>query len=246
MLLYLVLITEIKTEISQKSTITIDSIERWIDSTIVLCWFSQKPSHWFTFVANGILELQIEPELSWHQVIPEKNPADPASRGVESKFMKSCNIWWHGPKSLVSGNSPYPNPVFHTNEKTQKRQTLSVNTFVNTKLDREVIDLTKCKSFYKFFCIIAQMKTFISTKRQNKMFPIHSTVADLSDCAMMLRRQGQRKVFANKIERLQTSPQVISKSKIFNLGLFLYNGVFCVSGKLRRMQFFPMKQFVSD
>ena len=92
----------------QHLSITLDSIDGCPDSKFVLCWLSRKASHWSTFVANRISELQSEPELSWHYVISAKNPADPVSRGLEPELMKSCDIWWHGPDWLVSGNFPDP------------------------------------------------------------------------------------------------------------------------------------------
>lgn len=49
----------------------------WTDSTITLNWLRQPPSHWKTFVANRVAEIQTQiPHAIWRHVPTRDNPAD--------------------------------------------------------------------------------------------------------------------------------------------------------------------------
>ncbi|XP_076659879.1 uncharacterized protein LOC143363163 [Halictus rubicundus] len=53
----------------------------WTDSSIVLTWLSQSPAKWKTFVANRVAKIQASlPDVLWHHVPTQDNPADCASR----------------------------------------------------------------------------------------------------------------------------------------------------------------------
>ena len=82
----------------ERISVNIRAITGWSDSTIVLCWLSQEPSNWTTFVANRVAEIQRNDRVHWQHVSTEDNPADnAASRGVEPSALKSLEIWWKGP-----------------------------------------------------------------------------------------------------------------------------------------------------
>ncbi|GFW82571.1 hypothetical protein TNCV_4694531 [Trichonephila clavipes] len=38
----------------------------------------------------------------WRYVATEDNPADFVSRGMDSLKLKTCELWWNGPKFLMS------------------------------------------------------------------------------------------------------------------------------------------------
>ncbi|GFU07629.1 integrase catalytic domain-containing protein [Trichonephila clavipes] len=42
----------------------------------------------------------------WRYVATEDNPADFVSRGMDSLKLKTCELWWNGPKFLMSNQYP--------------------------------------------------------------------------------------------------------------------------------------------
>ncbi|GFV78925.1 DUF5641 domain-containing protein [Trichonephila clavipes] len=42
----------------------------------------------------------------WRYVATENNPADFVSRGMDSLKLKTCELWWNGPKFLMSNQYP--------------------------------------------------------------------------------------------------------------------------------------------
>ena len=41
----------------ERMSVNIHATTGWSDSAVVLCWLSQEPSHWTTFVANKVAEI---------------------------------------------------------------------------------------------------------------------------------------------------------------------------------------------
>lgn len=81
----------------------------WSDSTIVLTWVTQHPSRWKTFVANRVTEIQsLLPNVEWHHVPIDDNPADCALRGVFSDDLINHDLWWHGPPWLRFPTNKWP------------------------------------------------------------------------------------------------------------------------------------------
>jgi hypothetical protein len=80
----------------------------WTDSTIVLCWLKQVPTHWKIFVANRVSEIQdITDVHSWRHVRSADNTADYVSRGVVPQLLPLLSQWWNGPDLLHSEGSHY-------------------------------------------------------------------------------------------------------------------------------------------
>ncbi|GFV82578.1 tigger transposable element-derived protein 1 [Trichonephila clavipes] len=60
-----------------------------------------------TFVANRIATIQeITSSEQWRYVSTEDNPADFIFRGMDSLKLKTCELWWNGPKFLMSNQYP--------------------------------------------------------------------------------------------------------------------------------------------
>ncbi|XP_012150920.2 uncharacterized protein LOC105663836 [Megachile rotundata] len=79
-----------------KSTLALQSVTSycWTDSTIVLAWVCQLPSRWKTFVANRVAEIQTNiPNVKWHHVTTDDNPADCSFRGLNCEQLGFQSIW---------------------------------------------------------------------------------------------------------------------------------------------------------
>ncbi|GFX90069.1 integrase catalytic domain-containing protein [Trichonephila clavipes] len=79
----------------------------WSDSMIVLSWIRKESYQLKTFVANRIATIQeMTSSEQWRYVATEDNPADFVSRGMDSLKLKTCELWWNGPKFLMSNQYP--------------------------------------------------------------------------------------------------------------------------------------------
>ncbi|GFQ74999.1 uncharacterized protein TNCT_683151 [Trichonephila clavata] len=73
----------------------------WTDSKIVLFWLSSHSHKWKTFVANRTSEImEVLPTKHWRHVPFKESPTDIASRGIDSKCLPDCMLWWKGPPWL--------------------------------------------------------------------------------------------------------------------------------------------------
>ncbi|GFY47709.1 DUF1758 domain-containing protein [Trichonephila inaurata madagascariensis] len=73
----------------------------WSFIIVVLSSLSSPPRNWKPFVANRTSEiLDIIPCKQWRYVPLKENPADLSSRGMSSKDLPDCSIWWEGPQWL--------------------------------------------------------------------------------------------------------------------------------------------------
>ncbi|GFV73429.1 integrase catalytic domain-containing protein [Trichonephila clavipes] len=79
----------------------------WSDSMIVLSWIRKESYQLKIFVANRIATIQeMTSSEQWRYVATEDNPADFVSRGMDSLKLKTCELWWNGPKFLMSNQYP--------------------------------------------------------------------------------------------------------------------------------------------
>ena len=72
----------------------------WSDSAVVLCWINTAPSRLKTYIANRVREIcNLVPPEQWRYVATYENPADHISRGLSSRQLIECTLWWKGPSS---------------------------------------------------------------------------------------------------------------------------------------------------
>ncbi|GFY03808.1 integrase catalytic domain-containing protein [Trichonephila clavipes] len=105
-----------------------------------------------TFVANRIATIQeMTSSEQWRYVATEDNPADFVSRGMDSLKLKTCELWWNGPKFLMSNQYPQrqipvaviKDPAVHLDIVTD----LTSNAFIAT-LKRFIFRRGKCAKLY--------------------------------------------------------------------------------------------------
>ncbi|XP_018307115.1 uncharacterized protein [Mycetomoellerius zeteki] len=81
----------------------------WTDAATMLHWLSEQSSHWKTFIANRVAEIQsVLPDVTWRYVPGAENPADLASRGVKPTDISASRLWWHGPHWLAHESEAWP------------------------------------------------------------------------------------------------------------------------------------------
>lgn len=85
------------------------SVFAWCDSQIVLTWLNSSAHRWKTFIANRVTHIHDTfPNLSWHYVASEFNPADCASRGLTPKQFLDHSMWFFGPPWLSLSQEHWP------------------------------------------------------------------------------------------------------------------------------------------
>jgi hypothetical protein len=89
---------------------TVTSHICWTDSTIALSWIQSDPAWWNVFVANRVAEIQdLTDKRSWRHVSSTDNPAVLVSRGLTSKSLDRCSLWWedlHGYRNQKNCGKP--------------------------------------------------------------------------------------------------------------------------------------------
>jgi len=101
----------------------------WSDSTVTLSWIKQHPSCWKTFVANRVSEIQtLIPRAKWGYVCSKQNPADCATRGVESALLRDHPLWWKGPYWLSQHTTAWPEPLNTLENEDSEKRTIRVLT----------------------------------------------------------------------------------------------------------------------
>ena len=214
----------------ERISVNIRATTGWSDSTIVLCWLSQEPSNWKTFVANRVAEIQRNDRVHWQHVPTENNPADAASRGVELSALKSLEIWWKGPTWLRSGVLP-SQPKLNFTEHEVKRperqilhpraakrtplarvvRTVPAVSLAVTKVDnyaRDIFDLSLFSSLSRLLRLVAFVKRFTQRIRNRGTKGSLGTISpeEMTEAMMILLRQEQKKVYSDEIKTFETLP----------------------------------------
>lgn len=211
----------------------------WTDSTIVLGWIKHAPGVLKTFVGNRVSEIQsaTKPEF-WRHINGKDNPADLLSRGVEPKFLKSSNLWWHGPYFLMDDENNWPSKFEkHQQELPElKRVTRSL---VSNPI--ESFSFEKFSSFITLTRVIAFVLRFyqncLAFKGTRKKFgPL--TTSEINNALICIMRIVQRDCLSCELNDLSNQRPIHPKSKILSLNPFLdTSGLIRVGGRLRNSKF---------
>ena len=134
-----------------QTPVVIEETFAWTDSTIVVCWMSKEPSRSSTFVSNRISEIQSENKMNWNHVYSEENPADPASRRLKPEETNQHDLWWNGPKWLLTEEFPKSLLIVETSEELKNLTLTTKSTSLHTSVahrdsKKDVIDLSRFNS----------------------------------------------------------------------------------------------------
>ncbi|GFV48488.1 integrase catalytic domain-containing protein [Trichonephila clavipes] len=147
-----VLLAKLVHRVKQALKLNVTNTFLWSDSMIVLSWIRKESYELKTFVANRIATIQeMTSSEQWRYVATEDNPADFVSRGMDSLKLKTCELWWNGPKFLMSNQYPQrqipvaviKDPAVHLDIVTD----LTSNAFIAT-LERFIFRRGKCAKLY--------------------------------------------------------------------------------------------------
>ncbi|GFV97748.1 integrase catalytic domain-containing protein [Trichonephila clavipes] len=150
-----VLLAKLVHRVKQALKLNVTNTFLWSDSMIVLSWIRKESYQLKTFVTNRIATIQeMTSSEQWRYVATEDNPADFVSRGMDSLKLKTCELWWNGPKFLMSNQYPQRQiPVAVFKDPVSKAVHLDIvtdltsNAFIAT-LMRFIFRRGKCAKLY--------------------------------------------------------------------------------------------------
>lgn len=91
------------------TTLHIDKVFAFTDSSIVLSWIHTPTYNLQTFVANRIEQInEVNSLIKWFHIRSHLNPADVSSRGLLPDQLVNTELWWKGPPWMLSPVDEWP------------------------------------------------------------------------------------------------------------------------------------------
>lgn len=95
----------LKTELQ----IQLDESAYWTDSQSVFKYIASTTARFKTFVTNRVSMIQTLSEVAqWNYISSKLNPADIASRGLQTDAFLQSKTWIHGPEFLRKPQAEWP------------------------------------------------------------------------------------------------------------------------------------------
>jgi len=129
------------------TSLQIDRITAWSDSTVALAWIKTPTSRLKTFVANRVAQIQhmVPPDM-WRHVPTAQNSADCASRGLTPSELINHSLWWTGPDYLRGPEELWPKMIdVSSNDDELQREQLETKTITLTTAET----LSECPLLYQ-------------------------------------------------------------------------------------------------
>ncbi|XP_076651235.1 uncharacterized protein LOC143358169 [Halictus rubicundus] len=211
----------------------------WTDSSIVLTWLSQSPAKWKTFVANRVAKIQASlPDVLWHHVPTQDNPADCASRGISPRELQSHPLWWHGPTWLEKPSEAWPTRTFDSTSHTEcEARPVSIASMVS--VPDKVNLASRYSSWPKLIRVTAYVQRFI--KRLRSQPRGCTTTALLPDEVAEAKRHWLKRIqtdtFPQELRTLAAHGTVPKPSPLSSLNPYLdSDGLIRAKGRLSKAQ----------
>ncbi len=200
------LLSKLLRSVSHDLSIPLSQIYAWSDSRIVLCWLHKNPATLKTFVSHRVASIQqIIPADHWRHVPTQDNPADLASRGVDSCNLISSSLWWKGPPWLLLPQSSWPQiPATSSEEVPDIRATIVATVQIIEPDPDFALWRTRYSSFDKLTGVVSWIRRFLHNVR-NKSHILSSvlTSEELQAAKRCLLRVAQRMTHAEVFESIR-------------------------------------------
>lgn len=214
----------------------------WCDSKVTLAWLQAGPEKWQPFVRNRVATIQENvPDMIWHYVSSENNPADVVSRGCEGETFKQLTYWFRGPLWLQEGKGTIDGKFEALEEQEkkiirleEKREVILLSTQI-TEVDWVVAVARKFESF-KFACrVFAWVKRFLGNCRGNKINRVFVSVEECIESERMIIRRLQEMYFFEELKSLENTSLVAPTSILRSLCPFVdQHGILRVGGRIQK------------
>ncbi|GFX14718.1 integrase catalytic domain-containing protein [Trichonephila clavipes] len=234
-----VLLAKLVHRVKQALKLNVTNTFLWSDSMIVLSWIRKESYQLKTFVANRIATIQeMTSSEQWRYVATEDNPADFVSRGMDSLKLKTCELWWNGPKFLMSNQYPQrqipvavikdPGELKNCSDFSNFFLDSATNSFVNNLLNLSN-DYFKINRVLSFICRFVYN---CKSKESKRIGPLD--LGELKKAEQLLLKLVQKEEFKVEMNGIQNSAMVPSNSRVKTLNPFIDSeGILRVGGRLR-------------
>ncbi|XP_058810637.1 uncharacterized protein LOC131675615 [Phymastichus coffea] len=201
-------------------------VQLWSDSQIVLAWLKKHPCSWKTFVANRVSFIQTElPSATWAYVPTKQNPADLATRGASPDELRSNELWWTGPKWLMSPSDKWPQSP------KPMRSMHSIKTLDEPLLLSRYSNLTRLVRITAW-CLRPFLQKIRKRATQGS-YPAYLTTSDLANARDALVKLAQSNAFSSEIGLLQARKSLPKRNHLCKLRPFVdIDGILRVGGRL--------------
>ncbi|XP_050298577.1 uncharacterized protein LOC126737642 [Anthonomus grandis grandis] len=205
-----------------KERFSVDNINLWTDSEIVLAWLNAHPSRFNVFVANRISQIQVlSQDCKWRHIPTADNPADHLSRGFTADQILTSTLWWNGPKFLLDPNlnlKMYEKGPCSTEEEARKAKTVLL---VNSE-DFWITLFNRFSNFSRLQRTIAFIHRFVNNCKGNgKKFYGALAVTELKAAEIFIVKQVQHQTFSKEISELKSEERKISNKQVLRLNPFI-------------------------
>ncbi|GFY21718.1 integrase catalytic domain-containing protein [Trichonephila clavipes] len=234
-----VLLAKLVHRVKQALKLNVTNTFLWSDSMIVLSWIRKESYQLKTFVANRIATIQeMTSSEQWRYVATEDNPADFVSRGMDSLKLKTCELWWNGPKFLMSNQYPQrqiPVAVIKDPGKLKNCSDFS-NFFLDSAINSFVNNLLNLSNdYFKIIRVLSFICRFVyncKSKESKGIGPLE--LGELKKAEQLLLKLVQKEEFKVEMNGIQNSAMVPSNSRVKTLNPFIDSeGILRVGGRLR-------------
>ncbi|GFU32829.1 integrase catalytic domain-containing protein [Trichonephila clavipes] len=234
-----VLLAKLVHRVKQALKLNVTNTFLWSDSMIVLSWIRKESYQLKTFVANRIATIQeMTSSEQWRYVATEDNPADFVSRGMDSLKLKTCELWWNGPKFLMSNQYPQrqipvavikdPGELKNCSDFSNFFLDSATNSFVNNLLNLS-------NDYFKIIRVLSFICRFVyncKSKESKGIGPLD--LGELKKTEQLLLKLVQKEEFKVEMNGIQNSVMVSSNSRVKTLNPFIDSeGILRVGGRLR-------------
>lgn len=224
------------------SSLDISRIRLWSDSTVTLCWIRTPAYRLQTFEANRVQKIQnLTKNCPWDYVNTLENPADLISKGMSPSDLKNSNLWWHGPKWLVSSSDEWSDRIdFIPSEPLNVGLKRSQHLILSVMKPNDIF--TRYSSYTKLLRVVAYMYRFIiNTASCGPKLCGCLEVFEIENALMTLIKLAQLEAFPNEIKILKSGRvENLKNNSLLPLNPFFDSfGILRVGGRLEnaRLEF---------
>ncbi|GFY12677.1 integrase catalytic domain-containing protein [Trichonephila clavipes] len=234
-----VLLGKLVHRVKQALKLNVTNTFLWSDSMIVLSWIRKESYQLKTFVANRIATIQeMASSEQWRYVATEDNPADFVSRGMDSIKLKTCELWWNGPKFLMSNQYPQRQiPVAVIKDPGELKNCSDFSNFFLDSATNSYVNnlLNLSNDYFKIIRVLGFICRFVyncKSKESKRIGPLD--LGELKKAEQLLLKLVQKEELKVDMNGIQNSAMVPSNSRVKTLNPFIDSeGILRVGGRLR-------------
>lgn len=229
-----VLTTNLLDKVMQTLEFSNYEVYAWTDSSPALAWISTQPYKLHTFEANRVAKIQEKIAADkWRYVPTKQNPADHASRGLNTDKFINCSQWWIGPEFLQLEPKKWPQtpPEMISKEISKMKTRVHMQ---KTEISPENELLLKFDSLNRLLRTTAYCLRFLKRNKEYRKCKILQPIETIESRNQWIRIiQAQN--YAKEIQMFNQKQEIPNNSLLLSLNPFIKkeDGILRVGGRLR-------------